>query len=99
MQENNPFTPVKADTYRNAHFERIINATMDLWKQPTSQCEKCHHVEGSLNCLFCYCPLYHEKDCGGNYTITPKGIKDCSNCTFPHEEGVIKMFLKKMYDE
>jgi Zn-finger protein len=43
-----------------------------------------------FNCLFCYCPLYCLKEeCGGNYTILPSGVKDCSKCKKPHlgEEG------------
>jgi len=37
-----------------------------------------------FSCLFCYCPLYKDKDCNGNFTILPNGIKDCSNCLVPH---------------
>ena len=41
----------------------------------------------NFNCLFCYCPLYAlGKDCGGNYKITDKGIKDCSGCQIPHKK-------------
>lgn len=54
------------------------------------QCEyfPCH--EGAdpenFNCLFCYCPLYAlGEDCGGAYTYTENGNKDCSKCTFPHK--------------
>lgn len=40
----------------------------------------------NFNCLFCYCPLYAlGKKCGGNFRITEKGIKDCSNCQIPHK--------------
>lgn len=46
----------------------------------------CHKIE-NINCLFCYCPLYLMEDCGGNYRITESGIKDCSNCVFPHIEA------------
>ncbi len=39
----------------------------------------------NFNCLFCYCPLYAlGKDCGGNFIITAKGRKDCTNCQIPH---------------
>lgn len=86
------------ETYRRAHLERIIEATQDLWKQPGSICEKCHEKD-SINCLFCYCPLYYEEDCGGNYFINEKGIKDCSNCTFPHEKGVVLAWLEKLYSK
>lgn len=48
----------------------------------------CHRIDkhsiDKFNCLFCYCPLYREKDCKGNFTILPNGIKDCSNCLIPH---------------
>lgn len=38
-----------------------------------------------FSCLFCYCPLYALGDkCGGNFTYTEKGIKDCSRCLVPH---------------
>lgn len=37
-----------------------------------------------FNCKYCFCPLYKDDDCGGNYTILPNGIKDCSNCLIPH---------------
>ena len=38
-----------------------------------------------FNCLFCYCPLYAlGRRCGGRFTYTAQGVKDCSACTFPH---------------
>ena len=38
-----------------------------------------------FNCLFCYCPLYAlGPRCGGDYSYTPGGIKDCSGCTRLH---------------
>ena len=48
-------------------------------------CRKTNDPE-NFNCLFCYCPLYALKDkCGGNFRYTEKGIKDCTNCTLPHQ--------------
>ena len=39
----------------------------------------------SFSCLFCYCPLYALGDrCGGSFTYTQSGIKDCSGCLRPH---------------
>ena len=39
-----------------------------------------------FNCLFCYCPLYVLDDkCGGQFTYTVDGIKDCSSCLLPHQ--------------
>lgn len=38
-----------------------------------------------FNCLFCYCPLYAlGPRCGGNFSYTEKGAKDCSRCTLTH---------------
>ena len=40
-----------------------------------------------FNCLFCYCPLYTlGEGCGGMFTYTEKGYKDCSRCTLPHRK-------------
>lgn len=55
------------------------------------ECEyfPCHKgVDGeSFNCLFCFCPLYALGDkCGGNFTYTDSGIKDCSSCLRPHRK-------------
>ena len=39
----------------------------------------------NFNCLFCYCPLYLlGEECGGNFRWLENGVKDCSNCLFPH---------------
>ena len=41
--------------------------------------------ERDFNCLFCYCPLYAlGPDCGGNFTYTKSGRKNCKNCALPH---------------
>ena len=40
----------------------------------------------TFSCLFCYCPLYAlGEKCGGNFTYTQDGIKDCSVCLRPHK--------------
>ncbi len=47
----------------------------------------CHKGIESLNCLFCYCPLYEKASCPGNYIMIESDgrlIKDCSDCLFPH---------------
>lgn len=46
----------------------------------------CHNGadEETFNCLFCYCPLYHLPDCGGDYTIK-NGVKNCTTCLRPHQ--------------
>lgn len=48
----------------------------------------CHEGIGELNCLFCYCPLYHMENCPGSPSYQEKDgkrIKVCTACTFPHE--------------
>jgi len=48
-------------------------------------CHCCTDVD-SFSCIFCYCPLYALGDrCGGNFTYTEAGIKDCSGCLIPHK--------------
>jgi len=49
----------------------------------------CHDAD-RINCILCYCPLYHKLDCGGTFDLFYRKeggyIKDCSLCTFPHKE-------------
>ena len=54
----------------------------------------CHKGSTNINCLFCYCPLYR-LDCGGNCKYT-KGVKDCSDCLFPHMEQNYDKVLDKL---
>ena len=47
----------------------------------------CHRGIEEINCLFCYCPLYHMEDCPGDPAFIEKDgrrIKVCTDCTFPH---------------
>ena len=46
----------------------------------------CHDLRDWASCLFCWCPLYHRSDCGGDF-VTTAGVKDCSGCHIPHENG------------
>ena len=51
----------------------------------------------SFNCLFCYCPLYALGDkCGGAFTYTEQGIKDCSGCLIPHRAENYDRIMEKM---
>ncbi|WP_051233675.1 ATP-binding cassette domain-containing protein [Butyrivibrio sp. NC3005] len=68
-----------------------------------TKCEyfPCHKMPvEKFNCMFCYCPLYDVDDCGGDYYINAKGIKDCINCTYIHDRDnypqIIKKIKKKM---
>ena len=59
----------------------------------------CHEGMTELNCLFCYCPLYALGDqCGGKFTYTENGIKDCSSCLRPHKrenyDGIQKQMMQ-----
>ena len=87
------------DRYRNAHFDRIFDATNNLFLKHQSICKKCHAAHGTLNCLFCYCPNYENFNCGGNYTIMENGLKDCSNCIKPHTREFVKEQLLKLYEK
>lgn len=57
----------------------------------------CHKAEGEdFNCLFCFCPLYSMgRECGGNFTYTEDGIKDCSACSIPHSKDGYDYIVKK----
>jgi Zn-finger protein len=55
----------------------------------------CHAIL-SVNCLFCFCPLYHLEDCGGNWKLTDKGVKDCGECVLPHVEGGYDFVIKRL---
>lgn len=52
-----------------------------------------------FNCMFCYCPLYHLDDCGGNYQtliIDDSLVKDCSACLYPHYPASYKHILRRL---
>jgi len=50
-----------------------------------------------FNCMFCYCPLYALGDkCGGEFTYTEKGIKDCSGCLRPHKRENYSAIQKQL---
>lgn len=66
-----------------------------------TKCEyfPCHKIDNlkDFNCLFCYCPLYALGDqCGGTFTYTKKGIKNCTNCTIPHIRDNYNKIIDKM---
>ncbi|HMA99798.1 MAG TPA: cysteine-rich small domain-containing protein [Spirochaetota bacterium] len=56
----------------------------------------CHKGLKHINCMFCYCPLYFLDDCGGHYTFTKDGLKDCSQCLIPHKPGGYEYIQKKL---
>ncbi|MGD9808657.1 MAG: cysteine-rich small domain-containing protein [Deferribacterales bacterium] len=60
------------------------------------ECEyyPCHGIDGQ-NCLFCYCPLYFFKDCGGDPNFMG-AVKDCSKCTKNHDEKSYEFIMGKL---
>ena len=51
-----------------------------------------------FNCLFCFCPLYAlGPDCGGNFSYTKKGYKDCTACALPHKGDAGTRHVKKKF--
>ncbi len=63
-------------------------ANYDFFQHKSCEYFPCHRGADpeSFSCLFCYCPLYALGDkCGGNFTYTENGFKDCSGCLRPHK--------------
>lgn len=59
----------------------------------------CHKTDDpdNFNCLFCFCPLYLKgAECGRNFRYTEKGVKDCSQCMFPHERKNYEKMMEKL---
>jgi len=63
---------------------------------PNLECEyyPCHG-EGQ-NCTFCYCPFYPcgDSSTGGKW-IKDKGVWSCQDCTWIHEDKVVKCIMEK----
>ena len=67
------------------------------------QCEffPCHKTNDpdNFNRLFCYCPLYALGDkCGGAFSYTENGFKDCSKCIFPHKRNNYERIMERYGD-
>lgn len=74
-------------------------ANYDFFQNRECEYFPCHNGadEKTFSCLFCYCPLYAlGEKCGGNFTYTKQGIKDCSGCLIPHRRENYDMLLRKM---
>ncbi len=53
----------------------------------------------NFNCLFCYCPLYAlGRHCGGAFQYKENGIKDCTNCLFPHRRENYQKVITRYKD-
>ncbi len=74
-----------------ANYDFIQNTACEYFPCHKGACKE------NFNCLFCYCPLYALADkCGGNFTYTDNGIKDCSCCIIPHDRDQYLMILERM---
>ena len=74
-------------------------ASYDYFQNKECPYFPCHKgvAEQDFNCLFCYCPLYAlGENCGGNFTYTSGGVKDCSGCVIPHRRENYDKILAKM---
>ena len=74
-------------------------ANYDFFQNRKCEYFPCHQGadQEDFNCLFCYCPLYALGDkCGGSFTYTDSGIKDCSRCLRPHRRENYSKIMEKM---
>lgn len=50
-----------------------------------------------FNCLFCYCPLYSMGErCGGNFSYSEKGVKNCASCSLPHRRDGYEHVISRL---
>ena len=74
-------------------------ANYDFFQHKECEYFPCHQNANpeTFSCLFCYCPLYALGDqCGGNFTYTAQGIKDCSQCLRPHKRENFADMMKDL---
>ena len=74
-------------------------ANYDFFQNKSCEYFPCHKgiEEECFSCLFCYCPLYAlGENCGGSFTYTENGIKDCSKCLKPHRRENYGAICEKM---
>ena len=78
-----------------------MNNSYQYFQNSECQFFPCHNVEvkDGFNCLFCYCPLYNHKNCGGNFKTLGNGVKDCSQCLLPHAPENYKYIINKLINQ
>ena len=77
-------------------------ANYDFFQHKECEYFPCHAGANpdTFSCLFCFCPLYALGDkCGGAFTYTENGIKDCSNCLKPHRREKYNAICEKISEE
>lgn len=78
-----------------------MNHSSRFFENKDCQYFPCHKGLDNFNCLFCYCPLYPKKNCPGNPVYRKKNgkeIKDCTNCTFPHQPENYENVIQALKD-
>lgn len=78
----------------------VMGENFKYFRHDSCEYFPCHCADGmeEFNCLFCYCPLYAlGSGCGGNFSYTEDGVKDCSACLIPHRRSGYEYILKQ-YD-
>lgn len=78
----------------------VIKHSYKFFQNTSCEYFPCHDTNDKegFNCLFCYCPLYHlGEKCGGNFQYLSSGIKDCSECTFPHDADNYEKIINAVY--
>ena len=71
----------------------------DFFQHKTCEYFPCHPGADTdtFSCIFCYCPLYALGDkCGGEFTYTKDGFKDCTNCLRPHKRENYASICKQL---
>ena len=74
-------------------------ANYDFFQNTKCEYFPCHKGADpkKFSCLFCYCPLYPlGENCGGHFTYTENGIKDCSGCLRPHRRENYEEITQEM---
>ena len=76
-------------------------ANYDFFQHKECEYFPCHAGADpeTFSCLFCFCPLYAlGEHCGGAFTYTENGIKDCSSCLKPHRRENYNAICEKIGD-
>ena len=71
----------------------------DFFQHKTCEYFPCHPGADTdtFSCIFCYCPLYALGDkCGGDFTYTNDGFKDCTFCLRPHKRENYTSICKQL---
>lgn len=79
---------LSSEKYKEGTAQNNMKHSNRFFENRECQYFPCHKGLKDFNCLFCYCPMYLHENCPGNPVYIEKNdkkIKDCTNCTFPHQ--------------